>query len=398
MGRRALPHPLTIHHRNTEQKEHTMKRTILAAGLALGLVIAGASAPAFATPPEECIPTDAWTEVVPDIEHAAVTEVIEHPATYETVVITPAVEYQAAVYEVEYEFRHKHDGKKVKWSTNPNWNAEQNDHSKGWYATGNTRDGALITPEVLAQDEVTEERLLTEAYTETVIITEAYTEVVEDIEHPAVVCEEPPVIVEPTIAGTAWSGTCEDNFGGFSYAVTVGSENGARAFQVKSLGDGTGGTAETFYRADGTTGAPGEVITFATVEPGESATFTLDGLTPGNYRVVSDGTQKVKAAYRFDFTVTDAGECPIVIEPPVEEPPVVVQPVVTPPVVAPPVVAPVAPAPAPLAAQIVADGVGGDEPTTLAQTGGGVSPLVLGGGALALLAGAALLIRRRITA
>ena len=89
-----------------------------------------------------------------------------------------------------------------------------------------------------------------------------------------------------------------------------------------------------------------------------------------------------------------AVECeapPVVVDPPTEEPPVVV-----PPVTEPPVEVPAPAAPAPLAAQPVSDGVGGDEPTTLAQTGGSVSPLAIGGGALALLVGALLVLRRRI--
>ncbi|GAA1857646.1 hypothetical protein ACFQZV_02490 [Microbacterium koreense] len=117
--------------------------------------------------------------------------------------------------------------------------------------------------------------------------------------------------VDPAVNGSSWSGTCEVNTGGFAYDVTVGSENGDRAFRVKALGDGTGGTGETYYRADGTTGAPGEVVTFATVGAGESATLTLDGLAPGDYRIVSDGSRTIKNQYTFDFTITDAGECPV---------------------------------------------------------------------------------------
>jgi len=256
-----------------------MKRTILAAGLALGLTIAGASAPAFATPPpEECIPSDAWTEVIPDIEHPAVTEVIEHPATYETVEVTPAVPEVAEQSFIEFQWKwwgKKGHGTTVWSATMPTErlnDVKDRGNYGDWRKNGNERK-VITQPHVPGVPAVTEERTLTEAYTETVVIEEAYTEVIPDIEHPAVECEAPPVVVDP----------------------------------------------------------------------------------------------------------------------PTEEPPVVV-----PPVTEPPVEVPAPAAPAPLAAQPVSDGVGGDEPTTLAQTGGGVSPLAIGGGVLALLVGALLVLRRRI--
>lgn len=89
-------------------------------------------------------------------EQKLVSEAVPYqPAVYgEKPVITPAVEYQPAVYETEYEFAHKKDPYKTKWSSNPNWNAENNENSLGWYATGNTRQGKLIKAEVLAQDAV----------------------------------------------------------------------------------------------------------------------------------------------------------------------------------------------------------------------------------------------------
>ena len=89
-------------------------------------------------------------------EQKLVSEAVPYqPAVYgEKPVITPAVEYQPAVYETEYEFAHKKDPYKTKWSSNPNWNAENNENSLGWYATGNTRPGKLVKAEVLAQDAV----------------------------------------------------------------------------------------------------------------------------------------------------------------------------------------------------------------------------------------------------
>lgn len=169
--------------------------------LVAGGLVFGSAAAATATV-EECVPVegvDAWTETIP-----AVTDVVKHDAEYETVEVSPAVEYQPAVYEIEYEFRHKHDGKKTKWSTNPNWNAENNGNSKGWYATGNTRNGKLISAEVPAKDAVTEEKLVKEAWEETIIVTPEQT-----INHPAVeevTCddEEPPVVVTPETKTIKW--------------------------------------------------------------------------------------------------------------------------------------------------------------------------------------------------
>lgn len=169
---------------------------------------------------EEYIP--AWTE---EIEHEAVTEVvhhdaititIHHDAVYETVIVSPYVpavpeipEVPAveATYEVEYKFV-KIDWNpwhgpeiKVKWSTDPNWNSDGNPQSLGYIATGETRQGAELTPYIPAipavpgtpeVPEVTEQVLVTAAWDETTVITPAYDETVvvtpawtEYIEHPA---------------------------------------------------------------------------------------------------------------------------------------------------------------------------------------------------------------------
>ena len=122
--------------------------------VASAVLAGGGAAQATTSTLEECVPVEgvaAWTETIP-----AVTKQVLHPAEYKTVEISPAVEYKAAVYEIEYEFVHKNDPYKTKWSTNPNWNAESNDNSKGWSATGNTRNGKLISDEVLAKAAVTE--------------------------------------------------------------------------------------------------------------------------------------------------------------------------------------------------------------------------------------------------
>ena len=74
---------------------------------------------------------------------------------------------------------------------------------------------------------------------------------------------------------------------------------------------GTGGTAETYYYADGTTGEPGEIVSFATVAAGDTAVLTLDNLEPGDYRIVSDGNRATKNLYKFDFTVAEPETCTV---------------------------------------------------------------------------------------
>ena len=164
--------------------------------VASAVLVGGGAAQATTSTLEECVPVAgvaAWTETIP-----AVTKQVPHNAEYKTVEITPAVEYKAAVYETEYEFAHKNDPYKTKWSTNPNWNAESNDNSKGWSATGNTRQGKLISAEVLAKPAVTEQQLVKEAWTETVVVTPE-----QKIDHPevkAVTCDDevPPVVTPQT--------------------------------------------------------------------------------------------------------------------------------------------------------------------------------------------------------
>lgn len=170
---------------------------LVAGGLVFGL------APAASATVDECVPSPAvaaWTETTP-----AVTNQVSHPAEYKTVVVTPAVEAKPAVYEIEYEFAHKKDPYKTKWSTNPNWNAESNDNSQGWHATGNTRNGKLISAEVKAQNAVTKQELVKGAWVETVIVTPE-----KKIEHPAVeavTCddEEPPVVTPPATKTLKWT-------------------------------------------------------------------------------------------------------------------------------------------------------------------------------------------------
>lgn len=155
-----------------------------------GLTLASAL-PASATPPvEECVPSEAipaWTEVVPDIEH---------PAVYETVVVTPATEGTPAVW-ANFSPNDKH----ATFVGPPTYPTDErgtwHDHGQlppgqagpdGVYANGNPDKGGnwfYRQAAVEGKPAVTEERL----------VTEAYTEVVPDIEHPAVpavTCDDDP--------------------------------------------------------------------------------------------------------------------------------------------------------------------------------------------------------------
>jgi hypothetical protein len=210
-----------------------------ATAVALALTLGGVAlaAPASATDtPAECVPSEAipaWTEVTPDIEHPAVGEptiTIDNPD------YVPAVEYQPAVYAIEYEFVHKFDVLHVfpKWKTDPNWNAESNPQSKGWIATGNTRDGELITPEVPAADAIGEPTIVVDNPD----YVAAYTEDVPDIEHPevpAVTC--PPVEEEPACQANLFDGF-EDRGG--LWEITYGTQhtdvNGVAVFTNDSFG------------------------------------------------------------------------------------------------------------------------------------------------------------------
>lgn len=113
-------------------------------------------------------------------------------------------------------------------------------------------------------------------------------------------------VIDPS--WTATSGTDCPAGGWFNYEVTVGSENGPRNFQVKDLGDGTGGTAETYYLPDGSTGAPGQILVFATIGPGEVGVLILTGLPAGNFRITVNGSQAIKQQYQYDFTIDPCPE------------------------------------------------------------------------------------------
>lgn len=177
-----------------------MKKTLTGGAIA-ALILAGVcliGAPANAAYDPACVPSDgvdAYTETI-----AAVTHTVEHVSVYETVIITPAVKYQAATYATEYEFTFKREHpNSPRWEVE-GWNADDNDQSTGWSATGATRQGAMLTPEILAADAVTEERLVSAAWLE-VVVDEP--EVV--IEHPAVdavTCDDAPPMPEPVVTSS----------------------------------------------------------------------------------------------------------------------------------------------------------------------------------------------------
>lgn len=165
---------------------------IAAVALGGGLALVGTVGPASAHTPAASATCDVLTvnasqyETKPGedavYESRLVKEAVPYqPAVYgEPPLLEEAVEYQPAVYEVEYQYKHKLLPWKVKWTTDPNWNAEGNPNSLGWYKTGETRDGDLISPEVPAKDAVygpapliTPEVPAQEAVYEDVLVSEA---------------------------------------------------------------------------------------------------------------------------------------------------------------------------------------------------------------------------------
>lgn len=163
-------------------------KKVISGATAVALAVAGvliaapltAAATEQGTPPEVCVPSEAYTEVVPDIEH---------PAEYETVVITPGVEASTKWWnfapnkdqgplEGEPSFPEDERGT---WE-GPHTEGGPGQDQEGVYQQGEGNGSWFYRENTEAQEEVTEERL----------VKEAWTEVVPDIEHPAVVCEDEP--------------------------------------------------------------------------------------------------------------------------------------------------------------------------------------------------------------
>lgn len=373
------------------------------AGAVAALLVGGSllfAAPASAT--EVCVPSaavPAYTEVTPDIEH---------PAVYETVVITPAVEGTPAIWA---NFSpNDYEGTFIGPATYPDdERGTWHDHGQlppgqagpdGVYANGNPDKGGnwfYRQAEVPVVEEVTEERL----------VTEAYIEDVPDIFHPevpAVTCpgDEDPVIEPRACAGVGAAYTEGDDLapvatpeglrfdGGSGQAVGIrwpvsGNLQGWSAVSFTN----TGGQSEFFFRividasADG--GPAYKSLSFpgystvdqasisyqygesiaATAERFPNAVITSVGFQTNSGAVAGYSATLVSVSgpcVSADFTYTE--------EPPVEEPP-----------------APPAP-PAPAAAGPLTP----SEPVaaTLAATGSNTSPLGWVAGALALLLGAVL--------
>ena len=414
-----------------------MKRTILAAGLALGLTIAGAvvmPTAASAHTPEVTSTCSSISANLTNYEY-----VPGSPAEVGTRVVTaeaPAIPGTPAVPAVYgptlHEYAHADNGNgnsnKTRWEVE-GWNA--GDNGKGWVPTGATQPGALITPEVPAVPEVPAIPAVTEQY-------EVKPAVAEQANTITLVLDGA-VVAGPITFGTSYQGT---------YALT-----GTKAHSYSVVIDAIGTAYDKTIKGSTTpcapvlTEVPYPTLIGTDVCGPDNDTVTVDpawieqygSLVAGPWidmkyktqdgKRVVDGSAQIKAEFRKTHIWAGTGttsasdfrrwmmypgtapfvhediatDCPVIEEPPVEEPPVEEPPVVVPPVVEPPVVVPevIVPeaVPAALVAPIVSDGVGGDEPTTLAQTGGSVSPIGIGAGVLALLAGTALVLtRRRVTA
>lgn len=169
-----------------------MKKFIAAITAAL-LLCLGLTAPAWAAD-EPCVPRDAWTETIPAVGEPTLpnpdykpawTEDVKHDAEYKTV-------HHEAVTHVEYLF--KHDKKdKTRWEENPNWNANNNENSLGWYNTGETRtveDKAAFDEQVLVKDAWTE-KIEHDAVGEETVPNKDYVPE-RTVEYPAVVCDVDP--------------------------------------------------------------------------------------------------------------------------------------------------------------------------------------------------------------
>lgn len=161
-----------------------MKHITFVLALLMGsfLLASPASAVTESTDTAVCVPSAASDETVIDheaydetiidrpahdqmiVDHEAYEEtVIDHEAYEETIIDVvgqDAIPGTDAVYgPTEYKFiQHRWwNDDLVHWSTNPNWNAQNNEGSIGWLLTGITRPGALITPATTGVPAVDEE-------------------------------------------------------------------------------------------------------------------------------------------------------------------------------------------------------------------------------------------------
>lgn len=167
---------------------------LVGALLATGLGVGGATAAAATELPSTvCVPSEAWTEVVPDIQH---------PAVGEPTITVDNPDYVPAIPAVWANFSPNNSQETFigppAYPTDPR--GTWNDHGKlppgqagpdGVYANGNPDKGGNWFYRQAAKPAVG---------TPTITVPNPdyrppYTEVVPDIEHPAVTC--PPVLVDP---------------------------------------------------------------------------------------------------------------------------------------------------------------------------------------------------------
>jgi hypothetical protein len=365
-----------------------MKKTIagVAAALLVGGTLAFATAlPASATSVDECVPAEAYTEIVPDIVHPAVGEptiTIDNPD------YVPAVEASTKWWNFA---PNKDQGKlesapafpideRGTWE-GPHTEGGPGQDQTGVYQQGNGNGSWFNRENTPGSDAVGEPTIVVDNPD----YVAEYTEVVPDIEHPAVTCEQEPTVVEPVVcvASGDWYTEGDDIApiatpdglvfnGGSGKAVgirTLASGNlqgwTSLSFDASNVGDqfffrltinasADGGKAYQSLSFPGTSTVTQDSVSYqfgetlaATAERFPNAVITSIGFQT-NSGAPADFTStlaSVTGCANVDFTYTE--EEPPTEEPPTEEPPVVVPPVVEEPVVTPtptetPVVAQVA--------------------------------------------------------
>lgn len=200
-----------------------MKRTLttmIATAILMGLgATMGQAAEQVCT--EETV---GWETVIDAPGSPALYETVVHPAVYESVLVSEAVyetvliseaiyqtvEISPATYELEFEYVHpnnpNHPGS-PRWEAE-GWNAEGSPNSGGWVATGNVRQGALITEavygevlvkeavygEVLVKEATWADSLVTPEITETVLVSPAQDPVTRQVAVKEMRCQE---VIEP---------------------------------------------------------------------------------------------------------------------------------------------------------------------------------------------------------
>jgi hypothetical protein len=392
-----------------------MKKSIasVAAALLVGGTLAFATAlPAYATQVDECVPAEAYTEVIADIEHPAVGEpTIANP---EYVAAVPAstqwwnfAPNEKGPFEGTPTFPEDPNGVWV----GPHTEGGPGQDQSGVYQQGEGNGSWFNRVNTPAKDAVGEPTIPNPEY------VAAYTEITPDIEHPAVTCEQEPVVIEPVVCvAQGWYTESDDLepsetedgllfYGGSGQAVglrAVASGNlqgwTSLSFDATNVGDqfffrltidasADGGKSYQSLSFPGTSTITQDSVSYqfgetlaATAERFPNAVITSIGFqtnsgAPEGFGAVLSSVSG--CGLNVDFTYTE--EEPPTEEPPTEEPPVVVPPVVEEPVVT----------PTPTETPVVATVASTD---TLAATGGndGLAGLLIAGilglGGIALFA------------